>query len=118
MHARARSARRRDAKQSRHCTLEARGARERDGAFGEGSRGLLEEGTRARVPLDWAKAQNNLGTALSALGEQEDGTARLEEAVAAYRAALEERTQERVPLDWAATQNNLGASHGALGSLV
>ena len=27
---------------------------------------------------------------------------RLEEAVAAYRAALEERTRERVPLDWAA----------------
>ncbi len=42
------------------------------------------------------------------LGERESGTARLEEAVAAYRAALEERTRERVPLDWAATQNNLG----------
>ena len=42
------------------------------------------------------------------LGERETGTARLEEAVAAYRAALEERTRERVPLDWAATQNNLG----------
>ena len=35
------------------------------------------------------------------LGERESGTARLEEAVAAYRAALEERTRERVPLDWA-----------------
>ena len=46
--------------------------------------------------------------ALEALGERESGTARLEEAVAAYRAALEERTRERVPLDWAATQNNLG----------
>ena len=42
------------------------------------------------------------------LGERESGTARLEEAVAAYRAALEERTRERVPLDWAMTQNNLG----------
>ena len=42
------------------------------------------------------------------LGERESGTARLEEAVAAYRAALEERTRERVPLDWATTQNNLG----------
>ncbi|MEP0941210.1 MAG: tetratricopeptide repeat protein [Rhizobiaceae bacterium] len=40
---------------------------------------------------------------------------RLEEAVAAFRAALEERTRDRVPLDWAATQNNLGnalSSHG------
>ena len=52
--------------------------------------------------------QNNLGNALQSLGERESGTARLEEAVAAYRAALEERTRERVPLDWAMTQNNLG----------
>jgi hypothetical protein len=44
------------------------------------------------------------------LGEQERGTARLEEAVAAYRAALKERTRERVPLQWAATQNNLGGA--------
>ena len=51
--------------------------------------------------------QNNLGNALYTLGERESGTTRLEEAVAAYRAALEERTRERVPLQWAATQNNL-----------
>ena len=43
--------------------------------------------------------QNNLGTALGTLGEREDGTQRLEEAVAAYRAALEVRTRERVPLN-------------------
>jgi Tetratricopeptide repeat len=52
----------------------------------------------AGIPLDWATTQNNLGTALSTLGERESGTARLEEAVAAYRAALEENTRERVPL--------------------
>jgi hypothetical protein len=40
--------------------------------------------TRARVPLDWAATQMTLGTALAALGERESGTARLEEAVAAY----------------------------------
>ena len=40
------------------------------------------------------------------LGERESGTARLEEAVAAYRAALEECTRERVPLDWARAQVN------------
>jgi exonuclease VII small subunit len=50
--------------------------------------------------------------ALATLGERESGTARLEEAVDAYRAALEERTRERVPLDWAMTQNNLGAALG------
>jgi tetratricopeptide (TPR) repeat protein len=59
--------------------------------------------------------QNNLGAALRTLGERESGTARLEEAVAAYRAALKERTRERVPLDWAATQNNLGTALQALG---
>ncbi len=61
--------------------------------------------------------QNNLGNALWRLGERESGTARLEEAVAAYRAALTERTRERVPLDWAATQNNLGNALQTLGEL-
>jgi Tetratricopeptide repeat len=59
--------------------------------------------------------QVNLGNALQALGEHESGTARLEEAVAAYRAALEEWTRERVPLDWAMTQNNLGTALWRLG---
>ena len=62
-----------------------------------------------------AMTQNNLGNALQTLGERESGTARLEEAVAAYRAALEERTRERVPLDWAGTQNNLGNALWRLG---
>jgi hypothetical protein len=42
--------------------------------------------------------QNNLGNALSRLGERELGTARLEEAISAYRDALLERTRDRVPL--------------------
>ena len=54
--------------------------------------------------------QDNLGNALITRGERESGTARLEEAVAAYRAALQERTRERAPLGWAATQNNLGTA--------
>ena len=78
-------------------------------------RAALEVITRERVPLDWAMTQNNLGNALRALGERENGTARLEEAVAAYRAALEEWTRERVPLDWAMTQNNLGNALATLG---
>ena len=59
--------------------------------------------------------QNNLGNALWTLGERESGTARLEEAVAAYRDALKEWTRERVPLDWAMTQNNLGIALWTLG---
>jgi len=50
-----------------------------------------------------------------ALGEREPGTARLEEAVAAYRAALEEVTRDRVPLEWALAQMNLGTALQTLG---
>jgi hypothetical protein len=60
-------------------------------------------------------AGNDLGIALSDLGEREDKTARLEDGVAIYRAGLLERTRERVPLDWAMTQNNLGIALAALG---
>ncbi|MDJ0822067.1 MAG: helix-turn-helix transcriptional regulator, partial [Paracoccaceae bacterium] len=59
--------------------------------------------------------RNDRGNALQTLGERETGTARLEEALAAYRGALEERTRDRVPLDWAATQNNLGSALQTLG---
>jgi exonuclease VII small subunit len=58
----------------------------------------------------------NLGVALETLGGRESGTSRLEEAVAACRAALEERTRGRVPLDWAMTQYNLGVALLALGA--
>jgi tetratricopeptide (TPR) repeat protein len=58
---------------------------------------------------------NDLGLALWKLGERESGTARLEDAVAAYRSALKARTRERDPLDWAMTQNNLGLALWRLG---
>jgi tetratricopeptide (TPR) repeat protein len=56
-----------------------------------------------------------LGNALVTLGERESGTARLEQAVNAYRDALREHTRERRPLDWAMTQNNLGSALATLG---
>src|SRR3954470_6669006 len=74
----------------------------------ERQRQILALRPRERVPLEWARTQMNLGTALWALGERESGPGRLEEAVAAFRAVLQERIRERVPLAWAATQNNLG----------
>ncbi len=76
---------------------------------------VLPLAPRERVPLDWATTQNNLGAALSTLGQRESGTARLEAAVQAYSAALQERTRERVPLNWATTQNNLGNALRTLG---
>jgi tetratricopeptide (TPR) repeat protein len=62
------------------------------------------------------RALNDLGTALQVLGTREAGTARLEQAVEAFRLALEERTREHVPLEWAMTQNNLGTALAALGT--
>jgi hypothetical protein len=58
-------------------------------------RHLAELRPRNAFPLDWATTQNNLGTALETLGERESGTARLEEAAAAFREALQERTRAR-----------------------
>ena len=49
------------------------------------------------------------------LGERESGTARLEEAAAAYREALEELTRGRVPAEWAAAQMGLGNALSRLG---
>ena len=72
-------------------------------------RAALEVRTRGRLPIEWARTQINLGTALSALARRESGTARLEQAEAAYRDALEVLTPRGMPLDWAATQSNLGS---------
>ena len=38
-------------------------------------RSALDMAPRARVPLDWAATQNNLGLALLRLGERDSGTA-------------------------------------------
>ena len=85
-------------------------------------RASLKEVSQERAPLEWARMQYYLGTALyslgnalSILGERESGIERLEEAVEAHRAALEEFTRERAPLDWAFTQNNLGSALQQLG---
>ena len=63
----------------------------------------------------WATTQNNLGSALTSLGELEGGTARLEEAVTAYREALKERRRDRMPVEWTSTQINLGNALTSLG---
>ena len=62
-----------------------------------------------------SKKRKTLGNALSNLGGRENGTAKLEEAAAAYREALKEQTRERVPLQWAGAQNNLGNALWRLG---
>ena len=81
----------------------------------EAHRAALEEYTRERAPLEWARTQNSLGVALSDLSWLEGNIERLEEAVAAYESALKERTRKRRPLEWARTQNNLGGALWILG---
>jgi tetratricopeptide (TPR) repeat protein len=73
----------------------------------------LQAAPRDHVPLDWAMTQNKFGAALLKLGERENGTARLEEAVVAFHAALAVRG--RHPFDWAMTQSNLGTALLRLG---
>ena len=75
----------------------------------------MKELTHKRAPLDWAATQTCLGSALKALGERENNTALLQEAVTVHKEALKEFTRERAPLDWAVTQNNLGFALLALG---
>ncbi len=49
------------------------------------------------------------------LGRAGGGTARLLQAVDAFRSALEVRTRESTPLHWATVQNNLGIAFARLG---
>ena len=72
-------------------------------------------GTRKSAPLQFATTQNNLGNALMELGRRENGTARFEQAVAAYRAALEARPRNSAPIAWAHSEYNLGNTLAALG---
>ncbi|MDE2309688.1 MAG: tetratricopeptide repeat protein [Betaproteobacteria bacterium] len=74
--------------------------------------------SRAREPLAWAKAQNNLGNILAALGQQRRDVTLFERAIQCFSRALEEFSQESSPQEWAATQYNLGTANQALGRLL
>lgn len=64
--------------------------------------------TRENAALNWATAQNNLGSALRVIGERENDTDSFEKAIRAYEAVLTVWRREDVPMQWAATQTNLG----------
>jgi tetratricopeptide (TPR) repeat protein len=78
-------------------------------------RKVLTELPRADAPLDWARNEHSLGSALLMLGQQESGTDSFRGAITAYEAALQERTRARAPLDWAQTQNGLASALEYLG---
>jgi tetratricopeptide (TPR) repeat protein len=76
---------------------------------------LLKITPHDRTPLDWTETQNDLGLALSSLGERETDTVNLEQAIVAFREALTEVSREHVPLRWAAIQNNLANALSSIG---
>ncbi|MEM7703453.1 MAG: hypothetical protein AAF251_16060 [Pseudomonadota bacterium] len=78
-------------------------------------RKALEAFDEKTMTSGWATAQNNLGNALSTLGERNDGVAHFDEAVAAYRASLKVRSFDAAPKVWAMTQNNLANVLATLG---
>jgi hypothetical protein len=73
-------------------------------------RAALEENTRERVPLYWARTQYNLGSALATLGERESDMARLEQAVGPIARRSRKVPRERVPLDWARSFGGQGVA--------
>jgi hypothetical protein len=71
---------------------------------------------RERASLGWAKTQNNLGLALSALSEREGGAASREEAVTAFREALKEYSRDAAPYWRGVAQGNLGRVEALMGA--
>jgi len=73
----------------------------------------LNEYTREETPEEWAMTQNNLGSALVAQAERNEGPQAgrlLSEAVAAFREGL--KVVSGKSLMWAVFQNNLGKALG------
>ena len=75
---------------------------------------VLKEYTHDRMPLDWARTQNNLGNVLATLSKWEIGTEHLEQAVAAYNAALEVFSLDQTSEYWKVVQSNLRLAREAL----
>jgi PIN domain nuclease of toxin-antitoxin system len=69
---------------------------------------ILSDIDYVTAPADWAITLGQLGLALRTLGEWENDTAHLVEAVAAYHEALSDYPRERDPYDRADLQNSLG----------
>jgi tetratricopeptide (TPR) repeat protein len=92
----------------------------------EAWQGVLQYRSMQQDPLQWAMAKTNLASSLERLGERENGTERLKQAVAAYHAALapvadyyaliEEDSHDRVSWTFlAVTQLDMGAALEVLG---
>ncbi len=66
-------------------------------------------------PLNWARAQSNLGNVLQMLGDRERDTRRYYDAANAHDAALRILTRAERPFEWATAQMNLGNALARIG---
>jgi len=72
---------------------------------------------RETSEIDKCSALNDIGIALSNIGEMVGESAKLEQAVAAYSAALALCSRKETPIEWATTKSNLADSLRILGTL-
>ncbi|MFN9660960.1 MAG: hypothetical protein ACK6BC_11405, partial [Cyanobacteriota bacterium] len=76
-------------------------------------RNALRFYTEAEQPQDYARTNNNLGTAYCALAPfSANPRKQIENAIAAYLNALRICTEAEQPQAWATTNNNLGIAYG------
>ena len=73
---------------------------------------------REKVPMAWARTQQNLGVALRKLGTLERDTTQLHAAVEACQLALEEYEPETAPLEWTTAQADLGITLSVVGGFL
>jgi hypothetical protein len=71
-------------------------------------REALQEVRREQAPRDWAMIRTKLANVLAALGERDEGTERLEQAVAAFREIAAALGRDGDPLDRATLQVSIG----------
>jgi hypothetical protein len=77
---------------------------------------LTRRADRILQPHDRRFIMHCYALTLDVIGEWSGDSTRLQEAVAAYRAALTEVARDLTPHDWAAMQNNLGTALATLGA--
>ena len=66
-------------------------------------------------PIDFSITQRLLGDALGILGQRQNGTRNLEDAIAAYQGAITVLDEQQEFSHWAEVQNGLGIALGILG---
>jgi tetratricopeptide (TPR) repeat protein len=69
---------------------------------------------RDATPLEWARAQNNLGNALRRRARETRSATDAEQAISVYNEACQVLTLERTPIEYAQIKKNLGASYALL----